>query len=40
MEKIVVAPAKWMQRDDQPIDIYEDNWVYIDENCEITNAHQ
>ncbi len=26
--KIVIAPAKWMNRDDQPIDIYEQGWIY------------
>ena len=27
-DKMVIAPAKWMNRDDQPIDIYEDCWIF------------
>lgn len=29
--KVVIAPPKWMQRDDQPIDIYEETWIYLDD---------
>lgn len=39
-DKIVLAPVKWMQRDDQPIDIYEDNWLYITPEGKITNKHE
>ena len=35
--KIVIAPTKWMQRNDQPIDIYEDDWVYMTETGVIVN---
>ncbi len=28
-DKIVVAPDVWMDRSDQPIDIYEANWKYL-----------
>ena len=38
-DKILVAPAKWMQRDDQPIDIYEDNWIYMTNNGEEKSYH-
>lgn len=39
-DKIVVAPSKWMQRDDQPIDIYEDGWIYLTTRGEITSKHE
>lgn len=39
-DKIVLAPVKWMQRDDQPIDIYEDNWLYITPDGTITDKHE
>lgn len=38
--KIVLAPVKWMQRDDQPIDIYEDDWLYITPDGKITDHHE
>ncbi len=38
--KIVVAPSKWMIRDDQPIDIYEDGWVYLNKDNEIVTEHE
>ncbi len=38
--KIVLAPTRWMQRDDQPIDIYEDNWLYITPDGIITDQHE
>ena len=38
-DKIVLAPVKWMQRDDQPIDLYEDNWLYITPDGKITDNH-
>lgn len=37
--KIVVAPIKWMLRDDQPIDIYEDNWIYMRNDGTIQETH-
>lgn len=39
-DKKVLAPVKWMQRDDQPIDIYEDNWLYISPDGKITDKHE
>lgn len=39
-DKIVLAPVKWLQRDDQPIDIYEDNWLYITPDGKITDKHE
>ncbi len=38
-DKIVVSPVKWMNRDDQPIDIYEDRFVYIDNGGKIFANH-
>ena len=38
-DKIVVAPVKWMQREDQPIDIYEKHFVYIDNKGNVYNNH-
>ncbi len=38
-EKIVIAPVKWMLREDQPIDIYEDNWIYMTNDGEERNYH-
>lgn len=37
--KIVIAPVKWMLRDDQPIDIYEDNWIYMRNDGTIQESH-
>lgn len=37
--KIVIAPIKWMLRDDQPIDIYEDNWIYMRNDGTIQEMH-
>lgn len=37
--KIVIAPVKWMLRDDAPIDIYEDNWIYMRDDGTIQNTH-
>lgn len=37
--KIVIAPVKWMLRDDQPIDIYEDNWIYMRNDGIIQETH-
>lgn len=37
--KIVIAPVKWMLRDDQPIDIYEDNWIYMRNDGTIQETH-
>lgn len=39
-EKIVIAPAKWMNRDDQPIDLYEDNWIYITKDGKVVTEHE
>ena len=39
-DKIVLAPVKWTQRDDQPIDIYEDNWLYIMPDGRISGHHE
>lgn len=39
-DKIVVAPSKWMQRDDQPIDIYEDGWVYLTPRGDVVCEHE
>lgn len=38
--KIVIAPVKWMQRDDQPIDIYEKGWIYLTPKGQITHSHE
>lgn len=38
--KIVVAPSVWMLRYDQPIDIYEDNWVYLNKEGTIMHDHE
>lgn len=38
-EKIVVAPTKWLNRDDQPIDIYEDNWVFMRNDGTLQDTH-
>ena len=38
--KIVVAPSKWMMRDDQPIDIYEEGWFYLKPNGEFSDCHE
>jgi len=37
--KIVIAPIRWMERYDQPIDIYENGWVYIDNAGCFTDEH-
>lgn len=37
--KIVIAPVKWMIRDDQPIDIYENNWIYMRNDGTIQETH-
>lgn len=37
--KIVIAPVKWMLRDDQPIDIYEENWIYMRNDGVIQKTH-
>lgn len=39
-DKIVLAPVKWLQRDDQPIDLYEPNWLYITPTGEIVDTHE
>jgi hypothetical protein len=39
-DKIVIAPTKWMQRDDQPIDIYEDGWVYLTPDGQFVDEHE
>lgn len=38
-DKIVITPVKWLQREDQPIDIYEKHFVYIDNNGNVYNNH-
>lgn len=38
-DKIVIAPVKWMLRDDQPIDIYEDNWIFMTNDGEARDYH-
>ncbi len=38
-DKIVIAPVKWMLRDDQPIDIYEENWIYMTNDGEARDYH-
>lgn len=38
--KIVVAPSVWMLRYDQPIDIYEDGWVYLNRDGQILQEHE
>ncbi len=37
--KIVIAPVKWMLRDDQPIDIYEEHWIYMRNDGTIQETH-
>nr|WP_297707428.1 alpha-1,2-fucosyltransferase [uncultured Butyrivibrio sp.] len=37
--KKVIAPSKWMQRDDQPIDIYEKGWIYLTPEGEFVEEH-
>ncbi len=39
-DKIVIAPSKWMNRNDQPIDIYEEGWIYLTDKGEITSSHE
>lgn len=39
-DRIVIAPTKWMQRDDQPIDIYEDGWVYLTPDGQFVDEHE
>ncbi|SFC74219.1 alpha-1,2-fucosyltransferase [Butyrivibrio sp. YAB3001] len=39
-DKIVVAPSKWMQRDDQPIDLYEDGWIYLTADGQFVSEHE
>lgn len=38
--KVVIAPSKWMLRDDQPIDIYEDGWIYLNPKGELVGNHE
>ena len=38
-DKIVIAPVKWMLRDDQPIDIYEKSWTFMTNDGEARNYH-
>ncbi len=38
-DKIVIVPVKWMQRDDQPIDIYEDHFIYMSNGGTIYRKH-
>ena len=38
-DKIVIAPIKWMLRDDQPIDIYEKHFTYMDNSGKIHATH-
>ncbi len=38
-DKIVLAPYRWLIRDDQPIHIYEKNWRYIMPEGRITDHH-
>ena len=38
--KIVVAPSLWMRRSDQPIDIYEKNWVFMNTRGIIVDSHE
>ncbi len=40
VNKIVVAPSVWMLRYDQPIDLYEDNWVYLNKEGKILHDHE
>ena len=37
--KIVIAPEKWMNREDQPIDIYEENWIYQTKEGDFVSNH-
>jgi hypothetical protein len=36
---MVIAPVKWMLRDDQPIDIYEDNWIFMRNDGSVQPNH-
>ena len=39
-DKIVVAPNLWLYRQDgQPIDIYEDNWIFMTNDGEVKDNH-
>lgn len=38
-DKIVIAPTRWMIRDDQPIDIYEDSWVFMTNDGRLQNTY-
>lgn len=38
-DKMVILPTKWLQRDDQPIDIYEDHFIYMTNNGEVHATH-
>ena len=38
-DKIVIAPTKWMNRDDEPIDIYEDYFIYMDNDGNVYDEH-
>lgn len=37
-DKIVVAPTRWMNSE-QPIDLYEDNWIYMTNDGEVRTNH-
>ena len=39
-DKIVIAPSIWMKRDDQPIDLYEDGWIYINSKGHFVYSHE
>lgn len=39
-DKIVIAPSIWMVRYDQPVDIYEDNWLYLDSEGTVMDCHE
>ena len=38
-DKIVITPVRWMIRDDQPIDIYEESFVYMDNKGNVLENH-
>lgn len=38
-DKIVISPVRWMLRDDQPIDIYEDHFVYMTNDGVVCKDH-
>jgi len=39
-DKVVIAPMSWMERSDQPVDIYEQGWRYINKEGQLAYNHE